>query len=704
MLEFSGPTSAPISNSTCGFAQSDIDGYINFLNTTTGSSLTSTNVVSVAIDKSSAAPGNVPGGSASNFNIATDSDVEVALDLEVIVSVAQGANVVAYFTPITEQGWVDAVTQIVADTTNHPDVLSISWGWSELEADQLVDYTPDPPGDTPWPFEWTQAAYNQLTQAFQSAANIGMTVFVSAGDNGSDCGEDDGKAHVLYPGSDPWVTSCGGTIVNGLSPLSQDTWNDSAVGAGATGGGVSYLVGPQSWQGSLVPKSANGDGHQGRGVPDVAGNASPLSGYVLWLYGQSSNNLLITAPPFAAGNPLGPVGGTSAVGPLYAALTALINASLDTRLGYLNPTIYALGGSVFTDINDGVSNSVPTASGGNSPGYTSGPGWDAVTGWGTFNGGAFLSALKPIYLRATSLILDRSTFGKDEVTAATSGGIATFTDAVYVVADGFIPEQLGLNSGNLNNPPIAQIISFAGTFPSLAAQGVTLAFDTTTGVQLENPQDFLGPQRITFPFNVVFSSLNAFSGISASPGYQEYGLSATVATIAGGGTPAESAQSSVAVLELTLQADPYLNKGATWWLNDDMRVFTVTPATLRHADDAAAARLHDPVDRRPEHLHHPASDRAQHELHRSDGAEHAVHRHLGLGGSILAPAQHRRERQSDLQFRPRAGAPAGRHRDERANVLPAVHQLVAGHRLRPDDDVPELRSRPTSTASRSRAR
>ena len=286
ILEFSGPTNPPISNPTCGFAQSDIDGFINNLNATTGSQLTSTNVASVAVDKSSEAPGNVPGGSAKNFTI-DDGDVEVCLDIEIVVSVAQSANVVVYFAPITEQGWVDAVTQIVADSTNDPSVLSISWGWAELEADaDLTD-----PG--PWPFEWTQQAFNQMTQAFQSAAAIGMTVLVASGDNGSDCGEQDGNAHVMYPASDPWVISCGGTIINQLAPLSEGTWNDNQVtsqgaGGGATGGGVSYLAGVQTWQANAnVPVSVNSDHHQGRGLPDVAGNASPNSGYDLWLYGEA---------------------------------------------------------------------------------------------------------------------------------------------------------------------------------------------------------------------------------------------------------------------------------------------------------------------------------------------------------------------------------------------------------------------------------
>jgi len=397
ILEFSGPTSAPIGNPTCGFAQSDIDGYINNLNSTTGGNLTSTNVLSVTVDESAAAPGNVPGGSASNFT-AGDADVEICLDIEVVVAVAQQAKVVVYFAPITEQGWVDAITQIVADTTNDPTVLSISWGWSELEADADLQQ----PG--PWPFEWTQQAFNQMTQAFQSAAAIGMTVLAASGDSGSDCGEQDGNAHVMYPASDPWVTACGGTIINQLSPLSESTWNDNQVtsqgaGGGATGGGISYLADPVTWQANAnVPVSVNSDHRQGRGLPDVAGNASPNSGYQLFLYGLPTNQLLITSGP-GAGSPLGVVGGTSAVAPLYAALVARLNASLNKKVGYLNPTLYGLGASgVFRDINDGISNSVSWTNddgsvGGPSAGYSSGPGWDACTGWGSINGNALLNSL-----------------------------------------------------------------------------------------------------------------------------------------------------------------------------------------------------------------------------------------------------------------------------------------------------------------------
>lgn len=404
ILEFSGPTSiAP----TCGFAQSDIDGFIDNLNATTGSRLASVSVQSVTVNRSKAAPGNVPGGSAKNFT-GGDADVEVALDIEMVVSVAQQANVVVYFAPITEQGWVDAITRIVADTTNDPSVLSISWGWSELEAN--ADLSSNDSEPSPWPFEWTKQAFDKMTQAFQSAAAIGMTVLVSSGDSGSDCGEQDGKAHVIYPASDPWVIACGGTIVNKLSPLSEDTWNDSG---GATGGGVSDLVSPVSWQANAnVPVSVNDNRRKGRGVPDVAGNASPNSGYDLWLYGQPTSKLKITSGD-GAGQTFGPVGGTSAVAPLYAALIALINAALNRRVGYLNPTLYSLGaGGVFRDINDGAGNAVSWknedgSTGGPSPGYTSGAGWDACTGWGSIDGSALLSALTAQYNQTMSASIGR---------------------------------------------------------------------------------------------------------------------------------------------------------------------------------------------------------------------------------------------------------------------------------------------------------
>jgi len=287
----------------------------------------------------------------------SDADTEVILDIDVAGSVGHGARLVVYFAPWTEQGWVDVVTTAVHDATNDPSALSISWGWPEFEtADGLT---------------WTTAAMNAVSSTFQEAAVLGVTVFAASGDQGSDCQIGDGYAHVIYPGCDPYVTSCGGTEIENVSGTSftEVLWN----GNGASGGGISVNFGVLSWQATVtIPGSVN-DGHHGRGIPDIAGNAHPDSGYLLV---QDGGNV-------------GPVGGTSAVAPLYAALVALINAHLTDRVGFINPVLYRLAGSeVFRDVTCCGTNAFDGA-----PGYPVGNGWDATTGFGSVRGTALLDQM-----------------------------------------------------------------------------------------------------------------------------------------------------------------------------------------------------------------------------------------------------------------------------------------------------------------------
>ena len=107
-------------------------------------------------------------------------------------------------------------------------------------------------------------------------------------------------------------------------------------------------------------------GKPGRGVPDVAGNADPATGYSILVDGQQQT-----------------VGGTSAVAPLWAGLILLLNASLGKPVGFLQPQIYVASASGgFHDITQG-----------NNPAYSAGPGWDACSGNGSPNGGGLLKAL-----------------------------------------------------------------------------------------------------------------------------------------------------------------------------------------------------------------------------------------------------------------------------------------------------------------------
>ena len=128
-----------------------------------------------------------------------------------------------------------------------------------------------------------------------------------------------------------------------------------------------------AWQTGIVPPSVNPGHAVGRGVPDVCGNADPVSGYQIFYAGR-----------------LTVVGGTSAVAPLWAGLLARINQKLGKPVGYINPLLYSkLGKSVaFKDIVKGNNDTT-----GHIGGYSAGKGWDCCTGWGSPNGTSLLTGL-----------------------------------------------------------------------------------------------------------------------------------------------------------------------------------------------------------------------------------------------------------------------------------------------------------------------
>ena len=269
-------------------------------------------------------------------------DGEVMLDIEVSGAIAPGAKIVVYFAENTDAGFLNAITTAVHDTTNNPSIVSISWGGPEST--------------------WTQQAMTSMDEAFQSAAAIGVTICVAAGDNGSTDGVTDGLNHVDFPASSPNVLACGGTqlVASGNTITSEVVWNESANNEGATGGGISDVFPLPIYQNSAnVPISANPNQNIGRGVPDVAGDADPTTGYVTLVDGQP--DVIV---------------GTSAVAPLWAGLIALINQTIGKSAGFINPLLYqAASGPNTADFNDITS--------GNNGAYSAGPGWDACTGLGS---------------------------------------------------------------------------------------------------------------------------------------------------------------------------------------------------------------------------------------------------------------------------------------------------------------------------------
>jgi kumamolisin len=197
-------------------------------------------------------------------------------------------------------------------------------------------------------------------------------VTAAAGDNGSGDGVSDGKPHADFPASSPHALACGGTSLRAdpaSGAISSETaWNDGA-GGGATGGGVSATFALPAWQADAgVP--ANPAGAPGRGVPDVAGNADPATGYQILIDGQQTV-----------------IGGTSAVAPLWAALVARFAQSLGKSFGLIQQQLYAgvQAGQAMAGLRDITS--------GSNGAYDAGPGWDACTGLGVPEGATLLAIL-----------------------------------------------------------------------------------------------------------------------------------------------------------------------------------------------------------------------------------------------------------------------------------------------------------------------
>jgi len=316
-----------------GFAAADLNTYFG------GLGLAVPSVTAVGVDGAGNAAGKDPSG----------ADGEVLLDIEVAGSVAPGAALVVYFAPNTDQGFVDALSDAVHASPT-PAAVSISWGQSEDS--------------------WTGQGRASLDAAMADGAALGVTVCVASGDNGSTDGSTDGSQHCDFPASSPNALACGGTSLHGDAAAgvisSETVWNNGA-GSGAGGGGISDVFTLPGWQAAAGVPARPGGG-AGRGEPDVAGNADPATGYQVLVDGQQQV-----------------IGGTSAVAPLWAALTARLAQAAGRRLGLLQQQLYA-----------GVQAGRPAAglrdiTGGSNGAYQAAPGWDACTGLGSPDGSALLA-------------------------------------------------------------------------------------------------------------------------------------------------------------------------------------------------------------------------------------------------------------------------------------------------------------------------
>jgi kumamolisin len=288
-------------------------------------------VASIAVDSAQAQAG--------------DADGQVMLDVEVAGAVAPRAHLRVYFAPNTAVGYADALHRAVAD-----DVDIISTGWGEPETG------------------WKPGEISTINAALKSAADHNITVLAAAGDNGVTDGVNDGLRHVDFPASSPWVLAVGGTSLQASADVitSETVWQD---GDSATGGGVSTVFDRPDWQAN-VPVPKRPDGTYGRGIPDIVATASPEFGMATVVDGHTVVE-----------------GGDSATAPLWAGLIALIDQGVGHPVGYINPRLYEQIGPA------GVFHTITTGNNGDSgvTGYSAGPGWSPVAGWGSPDGQKLLT-------------------------------------------------------------------------------------------------------------------------------------------------------------------------------------------------------------------------------------------------------------------------------------------------------------------------
>ena len=168
------------------------------------------------------------------FGTDATADKEVSLDVQVAAGTAPAARVVVYFTEANEQGFVDGVTAAVHDKINRPSVVIVTWGEPEAF--------------------WPAPARKALDAVLADAVRLGITVVAAAGDDLATERMNDGKAHVDYPASSPYVLGCGGTAVTldatGSAIVDEVVWGDGTIG---TGGGISTLYPHSAKEESAVP-------------------------------------------------------------------------------------------------------------------------------------------------------------------------------------------------------------------------------------------------------------------------------------------------------------------------------------------------------------------------------------------------------------------------------------------------------------------
>lgn len=268
-----------------------------------------------------------------------NNESEVALDIEMAISMAPGVSQVIVYEGTSPD---DILNHMAND--NQASQLSCSWNFVP-PVDPIRD------------------------QIYEQFAAQGQTMFQSSGNSGAYASSPNS------PSDDPNITVVGGTVLTTRG--AGGPWQIETAWPGSGGGSSTDFPIP-TWQQGLVTL-ANQGSTAFRNIPDV----SAVAASSIWLV--------------AFGGQQGPIGGTSAAAPLWAGFAALANQQAAAQgvppIGFLNPTLYAIGRSAnyataFHDITIGnnTNDSSPTN-------FFATVGYDLCTGWGSPNGSNLINAL-----------------------------------------------------------------------------------------------------------------------------------------------------------------------------------------------------------------------------------------------------------------------------------------------------------------------
>jgi kumamolisin len=335
-----------------------------------------------------------PGGTPTFWDSGWAS--EAAMDIEAVHSMAPGAKIVlAYDTTGDPMNGVDYVTSM-----GLASVISNSWEYScdlpSCSDTQLSSYDPG----------LVSAVDSRL--ALDTAQ--GVTILFASGDEGAK--PDGTNLGTEFPASDPNVLAVGATdlVLSGCLATTCSGYG-SESGATISGGGYSGYFAEPSWQASSIGVQS------GRAVPDVSmlGGTDPIGGVGFWVYSSYVNGCVTGTP--GIGGWFG-CAGTSLSTPLWA---GFIGVALQVRgggqFGNVDPLLYSLGAgtfysTLFHDVTTG------------SNGYSAGPGWDPVTGWGTPIGASLALAMGPNFTltNSGSVVVNQGSSGSTQVTVTLHNG------------------------------------------------------------------------------------------------------------------------------------------------------------------------------------------------------------------------------------------------------------------------------------------